>query len=77
MSDWPQAGDRVLCERARSSVAGSTGLLEKGRVYTVSAREDTDWIKGVRLVEVPTVGVAPFAVSRFSPTSRLKGKDHE
>lgn len=67
-ADWPQPGDRVLCKRARSNVAGCAGLLRQGEVYTVSEREDTGWIRGVRLVEVPTKGVAPFSVSRFSPT---------
>lgn len=67
MSEWPQPGDRVLCVRAASSVHGCVGLLRVGEEYTVAAREDTDWIKGVRLVEVATRGPAPFSVSRFAP----------
>lgn len=42
-------------------------MLELGKTYTFSVIENTDWIKGVRLVELPTNGVAPFALSRFAP----------
>lgn len=68
VSQWPQPGDRILCKRSQSTVAGSRGLLRAGQIYTVAVREDTPWIKGVRLVEVPTTGRAPFSVSRFIPT---------
>ena len=67
MSNWPQPGDRVECVRAQSKLPSCRGRLKKGEVYTVAAREDTDWIKGIRLKEVPTTGAAPFAVSRFAP----------
>jgi len=61
-----KVGDRVVCVRAQSTVAGWQSKIKKGETYTVSAVQKTDWLDGINLAEAPIPnGPAFYSASRF------------
>lgn len=61
-----KVGDRIVCIRALSTVAGWKSKIKVGAIYTVSAVQKTDWLEGVNLVEAPIPdGPALYSASRF------------